>query len=123
MIVIALAISSCWVATASATVRSSALMISTISSDVARSILAERGLRCSVMRGSWAMGLKILTGRSTGNEREPVATGDGLSTMFQKASRGGAENIMRDAEKRQNESGLFVPPRLVVFSAPPRETN
>src|SRR5216110_3130281 len=46
------AIASRCVATAPATVRSSALMRSTISSEAARSIAAVRGLRCSVMRGS-----------------------------------------------------------------------
>src|SRR5258706_8670904 len=49
---IACAIASRCVATASATVRSSALMRSTISSEEARSIAAVRGLLCSVMRGS-----------------------------------------------------------------------
>jgi len=46
------AIRSRWVATASATVRSSAFMRSTISSGDARSMAAVRGLRCSVTRGS-----------------------------------------------------------------------
>src|SRR5580765_547156 len=71
---IACAICSRWECTASGTVRSSAAIRSTISSDEARSMPAVRGFLRSVTRGSrmrWLTALKLAALRSAGFDALP----------------------------------------------------
>src|SRR5918997_809490 len=84
-------------ATASATVRSSVLMRSTISSGDARSIAAVRGFRCSVMRGSRMVNL-----------------GSRLSVLGPRRSTAGPmcaprANLPGVTRQSQPEDGLAVP--------------